>query len=137
MNPKNWEVASRTTKCKHYYFYYNDPEFGWMFLKIQTWFPYNIQIYLNGREYLSRLLAKEGLSFSMYNNSFSYVEDFQKAQELADGVLNKKLSASFDGMAGKSTACFRIFMKPSATLTIGALTSASLQPIFISKAEKN
>lgn len=98
---KKLEVASRTTKCKHYYFYYNDPEFGWMFLKIQTWFPYNIQIYLNGREYLSRLLAKEGLSFSMYNNSFSYVEDFQKAQELADGVLNKKLSASFDGMAGK------------------------------------
>ena len=98
---KKLEVASRTTKCKHYYFYYNDPEFGWMFLKIQTWFPYNIQIYLNGREYLSRLLAKEGLSFSMYNNSFSYVEDFQKAQELADGGLNKKLSASFDGMAGK------------------------------------
>lgn len=38
---KKLEVASRTTKCKHYYFYYNDPEFGWMFLKIQTWFPYN------------------------------------------------------------------------------------------------
>ena len=30
------EVTSRPTKCKHYYFYYNDEEFGWMFLKIQT-----------------------------------------------------------------------------------------------------
>lgn len=35
----------------------------------------------------------------MYNNSFSYIEDFEKAQELADSVLNQKLSASFDGMA--------------------------------------
>lgn len=98
---KKLEVVSRTTKCKHYYFYYNDEEFGWMFLKIQTWFPYNVQIYLNGREYLSRLLHKEGIPFAMYNNSFSYIEDFARAQELADAMLNKKLSASFDGMAAK------------------------------------
>ena len=98
---KKLEVTSRTTKCKHYYFYYNDEEFGWMFLKIQTWFPYNIQIYLNGREYLSRLLSKDGIPYAMYNNSFSYIENFGRAQELADGILNKKLSASFDGMAEK------------------------------------
>lgn len=95
---KKLEVTSRNTKCRHYYFYYNDEEFGWMFLKIQTWFPYNVQIYLNGREYLSRLLETQGIPFSMYNNSFSYIENFEKAQELADRVLNKKLSASFDGM---------------------------------------
>ncbi len=98
---KKLEVTSRTTKCKHYYFYYNDPEFGWMFLKIQTWFPYNVQIYINGREYLSKLLQAEGISYSMYNNSFSYIEDFDKAQELAGRVLNKKLSDSFDGMVRK------------------------------------
>ena len=39
---KELEVTSPSTKCKHYYFYYNDKEFGWMFLKIQTWFPYNV-----------------------------------------------------------------------------------------------
>lgn len=98
---KKLEVTSRSTRCKHYYFYYNDEEFGWMFLKIQTWFPYNVQIYLNGREYLSRLLNAEGIPFSMYNNSFSYIEDFERAQELADCVLNKKLSDSFDGMVKK------------------------------------
>ena len=45
---QNLEVTSRPTKCKHYYFYYNDDEFGLMYLKIQTWFPYNVQIYING-----------------------------------------------------------------------------------------
>lgn len=85
---KKLEVTSRGTKCKHYYLYYNDTEFGWMLFKIHTWFPYNVQIYLNGREYLSRLLKGEGIAYSMYHNSFSYIEDFNKAQELADRVLN-------------------------------------------------
>lgn len=98
---KKLEVTSRATKCKHYYLYYNDHEFGWMFFKIQTWFPFNVQIYLNGREYLSRLLCLAGIPYSMYNNSFSFVGNFEKAQELADGVLNKKLSDSFDGIAKK------------------------------------
>jgi len=95
------EVASRPSKCKHYYFYYNDAEFGWMFLKIQTWFPYNAQIYMNGREYMSRLFSKNDIPFEMYSNSFSYLGDFSKAQDLADGILNKKMSDSFDGMVNK------------------------------------
>ena len=95
------EVTSKPTKCKHYYFYYNDEEFGLMYLKIQTWFPYNVQIYINGREYLSKLLDKNNIKYEMYNNSFSYIEDFNKAQELADGILNKKISDSFDGLIEK------------------------------------
>jgi len=95
------EVTNRPTKCKHYYFYYNDEEFGFMFIKIQTWFPYNVQIYINGREYASRLFSKDNISYEMYNNSFSYIEDFNKAQELADSILNKKISDSFDGMIKK------------------------------------
>ncbi len=92
------EITSRPTKCKHYYFYYNDEEFGWMFIKIQTWFPYNVQIYINGREYLSRLLRNNNIGYEMYNNSFSYIEDFEEAQKLADEILNFKISDSFDGM---------------------------------------
>lgn len=95
------EVTSRPTKCKHYYFYYNDEEFGWMFLKIQTWFPYNVQIYINGREYLSRLLSKNSIPYEMYYNSFSYIGDFSKAQELADSILDKKISDSFEGIIRK------------------------------------
>ena len=37
----------------------------------------------------------------MYNNSFSYLGDFSKAQELADSILDKKISDSFDGMISK------------------------------------
>lgn len=95
---KKLEISSRATKCKHYYFYYNDEEFGWMFLKIQTWFPYNVQIYINGREYCSKLFDKNNIKYEMYNNSFSYIEDFDQAQKIANGILNKKISDSFDGL---------------------------------------
>lgn len=95
---KKLEVTSKSTKCKHYYFYYNGLKFGWMFLKIQTWFPYNVQVYINGREYLSKILDKENIKYEMYNNSFSYIEDFDRAQKLANGILNKKISDSFDGL---------------------------------------
>lgn len=97
-NTKQLEVTSKPTKCKHYYFYFNDEEFGWMYLKIQTWFPYNVQIYINGREYCSKLFDKNNIKYEMYNNSFSYIEDFDKAQRLADSILNKKISDSFDGL---------------------------------------
>ena len=98
---KMLEVTSRPTKCKHYYFYFNDEEFGWMFLKIQTWFPYNVQVYINGREYLSKIFDKNNIKYEMYNNSFSYIEDFEVAQKLADSILEKKISDSFDGIVKK------------------------------------
>lgn len=98
---KKLEPTIKNTKCKHYYLYYNDTEFGLMFFKIQTWFPYNVQVYINGREYCSKLFDKNNIKYEMFNNSFSYIEDFDKAQKLADNILNQKLSDSLDGIANK------------------------------------
>lgn len=95
------EVTQRSTKCKHYYLYYNDDELGLMYLKIQTCFPYNAQIYINSREYLSKLFDKNNIKYEIYNNSFSCIEDFDKAQKLANNILNQKISDSFDGLVEK------------------------------------
>ena len=126
------EVTGRPTKCKHYYFYYNDEEFGLMYLKIQTWFPYNVQIYINGREYLSKILDKNNIKYEMYNNSFSYIENFDKAQELANNILNQKISDSFDGLIKDINP-----LLPNILLhTIGVLINVSLQPILILNLDK-
>lgn len=98
---KKLEPTIKNTKCKHYYLYFNDEEFGLMFFRIQTWFPYNVQIYINGREYCSKLFDKNNIKYEMFNNSFSYIDDFEKAQTLADNILNQKLSDSLDGLANK------------------------------------
>lgn len=41
-------IRPRLRKCLHLYFYVIDRELGFMHLRLQTWFPFQIQIYLNG-----------------------------------------------------------------------------------------
>ncbi|MCI8894143.1 MAG: hypothetical protein HFI41_05725 [Lachnospiraceae bacterium] len=45
------QLRSVMRKCKYYYFYYLDKNFGFMHVKLQTWFPFMIQVYINGRCY--------------------------------------------------------------------------------------
>ena len=47
--------------------------------RIQTWYPFNIQIYLNGREWLGSMMSKTGVSFIKNDNCFTWVSDFNKA----------------------------------------------------------
>ena len=44
-------LQGKQGKCAHLYHYYMHPEFGFMYARIQTWFPFATQIYINGREY--------------------------------------------------------------------------------------
>lgn len=92
-------VGSQNRKCKFYYLYIIDDEFGWMHFKIQTWFPFMIQIYINGREYLSRKLDKEHIGYTRYDNTFTHIDDIKKAQELTQKIESEKLSHIFDAMA--------------------------------------
>lgn len=45
---KKLELKPRKRKCLHLYHYWIDDEFGFMSARIQTWFPFRIQICLNG-----------------------------------------------------------------------------------------
>lgn len=86
-------------KCLHYYFYYMDRDFGLMHVRLQTWFPFGIQIYINGREYLKRQLDKEGIKYTSYQNSITWTEDINRAQEICDKLQEKKLYKVFDRFA--------------------------------------
>ncbi len=52
-NPGERGLKLRLTKCLHIYQYHHHPSFGFLNARIQTWFPFNIQICLNGREWLA------------------------------------------------------------------------------------
>jgi len=41
-------------KCLFIYFYFMDRNFGLIHVKLQTWFPMQIQVYVNGHEWLER-----------------------------------------------------------------------------------
>jgi len=46
-------IVRRERPCGVVYQYQVHPEVGWMYARIQTWFPFNIQIGVNGREWLA------------------------------------------------------------------------------------
>ena len=92
-------LKTHNTKCNHYYLYYQDKDFGFMFVKIQTWFPFNIQVYINGRELMKSVFDKNGISYECYDNSFTDISDVAKAQELADKFDSAKLCRQLDAFA--------------------------------------
>ena len=73
--------------CLVIYFYWMDREFGLMHVKIQTWFPFTVQVYLNGHEWLARKLTARGITFEKHDNAFVELADVEKANELRAGVL--------------------------------------------------
>lgn len=85
------EGVNETRKCLHYYAYLIDPEFGWMHVRLQSWFPFAIQIYINGREWLSRQLTKRGIRYQRYENTFLWIEDIATAQRLCESFRRRKL----------------------------------------------
>jgi len=66
------------------YFYYLDPEFGLMHVRIQTFFPYTVQVYINGHDWLARQLHQKQIGFLQNDNAFTQIDDPQQAQRLAD-----------------------------------------------------
>ena len=93
------EIRHEYRKCLHYYFYYYDREFGFMHVRLQSWFPFEIQIYINGREYLKTQLDKEGIKYKSFDNSVTWCEDIERAQKILDKLKDKKLQNTFDTFA--------------------------------------
>jgi hypothetical protein len=63
-----------------------------MNIRLQTWFPYHIQICLNGREWLRRSLERRGIGFQVHGNKFLHIDDYRKAQQLLDEQLNTRFT---------------------------------------------
>ena len=77
-------LSFERSKCKHLYFYFDDPVYGFMNVRLQTWAPYEIQIALNGREWLRRSLDKAGCGYRVSGNKFLHIDDYGLAQRFLD-----------------------------------------------------
>ena len=77
-------VQSARRKCLFLYYYFMDREFGLIHVRVQTWFPLPIQVYVNGHEWLARKLARHGVRYTKQDNAFLAVEDYRRAQTFAD-----------------------------------------------------
>jgi len=73
-------------KCLHYYFYFIDEQFGLGYVRVPTWAPFRLQVYFNGHSWLARQLHAANIPFTMADNAFVEIGDWQEAQRLADSL---------------------------------------------------
>ena len=88
---KRLDLVLRQRKCLFLYHYWVHPVFGFMNARIQSWFPYAIQVCLNGREWLARQMDLVGVDYQRRDNCFVWVRDYVRAQQM----LNQQLSANW------------------------------------------
>ena len=96
---KRLRLLPRHRKCLYLYHYQIHPTFGFMHARIQTWFPFAIQICLNGREWLARAMDAAGLGYVRRNNCFTRLEDPLRAQQLMDRQVQAAWPKLLDGIA--------------------------------------
>ncbi len=87
---KKWlQLVPERRKCQFIYFYLQDPEFGFMHVRLQTWLPMTIQVCINGHEYLAGQLSREGIGFKKLGNCFTQIDDVSRAQQLLDQLATR------------------------------------------------
>jgi len=92
-------VKRRESKCLHYYFYFMDPVFGLVHLRVPTWAPFRLQFCCNGHSWLARQLTGEGIGYTMLDNAFIRIDDWGRAQQLADSLSAHELHRTLDRYA--------------------------------------
>jgi hypothetical protein len=67
----------------HYYFYFEDGKFGLTQVRLMTWFPFDVRIVINGREWLAQEMDRRGIGYLRRDNCFVNIDNFARAGRLA------------------------------------------------------
>jgi hypothetical protein len=97
--------------CQVFYFYHLDPDFGLMHVRLQAWFPFDIQVYVNGHHWLERQLLKQKVAFTSGDNALLSVSDPEQAQALADGFVRLPWNSLLDRWARRVNPLLRDMFK--------------------------
>lgn len=96
-------------KCLHYYVYLIDADLGLCYMRVPTWCPFRLQVYVNGHSYLARQLRQRQIEFRALDNAFGWIADFEQAQKLADRFSVKMLHRKLDEFADRYCPVIRQF----------------------------
>lgn len=109
---KKLELRFEPMRCQHLYFYQIHRVLGWMFVRVQTWFPFEVHIYFNGREWLARQLDAAGIGYQRVENCFTALEDPARAQALFDDQLCTNWPALFESLLAEVHPLYKEITRP-------------------------
>jgi hypothetical protein len=94
---KVWfDYSRQSLNVTYYYFYILDEEFGLFFIKVCTYFPFDVKVCFNGHEWAKQQLRKEGIGFEAMNNGFLSCENPERLQIICHQLDAEKIQALFD-----------------------------------------
>lgn len=88
-------ITRSSAMVNHYYFYILDADFGPLFIKFSSYFPFAIKVSLNGNEWLKRQLTKKGIQFEALDNGILSCADQAQVQKIASSLDQRKIEAVF------------------------------------------
>jgi hypothetical protein len=89
-----WIIRS-SIPVNHYYAYLLDRDFGPLFIKFCSDFPYAVKVCLNGHEWLKRQLTQRGMAYEPLDNGIRSSEDSARVQSIANTLDAAKIDAVF------------------------------------------
>jgi hypothetical protein len=89
-----WIIRS-TAMVNHYYIYILDRDFGPLFIKFCSYFPYPAKLCLNGHEWLKRQLTHREIPFEPLDNGIQSSPEATRVQRIADTLDPVKIDALF------------------------------------------
>ena len=104
-------IKPDSSKCIHYYFYFIDKQLGLCYLRVPTWCPFRLQFYFNAHNWLARKLDRKGIGYELVDNAFAHIDDWAKAQKLADRFDPRKLHRVLDGYARQYCPVVKTFKR--------------------------
>src|SRR5262249_41664598 len=81
-------------KCLFLYFYFMDRDFGLIQVRLQTCFPLQIQVYVNGHEWLTRRLDKKQIRYRKIRECFRVDRGFGEGTKAFRTVLLTELAST-------------------------------------------
>jgi hypothetical protein len=77
---KELRLVLEHSKCTHLYHYLQHAQLGQLHVRLQSWFPFSVDVCLNGRQWLARQMDQAGIAYVQRDKCFVWIEDAQKAQ---------------------------------------------------------
>ena len=85
------QLVHATAMVNHYYLYVVDDDFGPMFVKFSSYFPYTARLCVNGHEYVKRQLEKRGVAFEALDNGILSCAHPALARRLAGELTAERI----------------------------------------------
>jgi hypothetical protein len=90
-----FDYSRQPVYVNYYYFYLQDEDFGPGFIKVCSYAPFSVKVYVNGHEWAKQQLRPEGLAFEALDNGFLTCADPARLQAVCDRLGPPQLRAFF------------------------------------------